>query len=137
MDLVHDVNALAHRRGGVHRLVPQGAHLIHAVVGGGVQFQHVQNGAVLNAKAGGAGVAWVPVHRVLAVDRPGQDLGAGGLTGPPCPREQIGMGKTAGRHLALQRFCNVLLPDHLVKRAGAPLAVKCLIQKSRRPFLKK
>ena len=41
MHLVHDVNPLAHGGGGVHRLVPQGTDLVHAVVGGGVQLHHV------------------------------------------------------------------------------------------------
>ena len=41
MHFVHDVNPLAHGGGGVHRLVPQGTDLIHAVVGGGVQLHHI------------------------------------------------------------------------------------------------
>ena len=39
--LVHDIHPLAHGGGGIHRLVPQGADLVYAVVGGGVQLQHV------------------------------------------------------------------------------------------------
>ena len=60
VDLVHDVHPLAHRGGGVHRLVPEGADLVHPVVGGGVQLQHVQDGAVLDAQAGGQALQGLP-----------------------------------------------------------------------------
>ena len=128
MNLVHDVHPLAHGGGGVHRLVPQGPNLIHAVVGGGVQFQHVQDGAAFNAQAGGTGVAGVAVHRVLAVHRPGQDLGAGGLAGAPGAGEEIGVAQTAGGHLPLERLGNMGLAHHIVKGAGPPFAVQGLVQ---------
>ena len=41
MHLVYDVDALAHGGRGVNRLVPQGADLVNAVVGGGVQLHHI------------------------------------------------------------------------------------------------
>ena len=123
MDLVHDVHPLPHGGGGVHRLVPQGADLVHAVVGGGVQFQYIQNGAVFNAQAGGALVAGVAVHRSLTVHRPGQDLGAGGLAGAPGAGEEIGVGEAVSRHLLLEGVGNMALPHHIVKGAGPPLAV--------------
>ena len=123
VDLIHDVHTLPHGGGGVHRLVPQGADLVHAVVGGGVQFQHVQNGAVFDAQTGGAPVAGVAIHRSLAVYRPGQDLGTGGLAGAPGASEQIGVGEPVPRHLLLEGVGNVALPHHVVKGAGPPLAV--------------
>ena len=121
--LVHDVHPLAHGGGGVHRLVPEGADLVHAVVGGGVQLQHVQDGAVLNAQTGGTLVAGVAVHRVLAVHRPGQNLGAGGLAGAPGAGKEVGVGQPPGGHLALEGLGDVVLPHHVVKGAGPPLAV--------------
>ena len=127
MHLVDDIDALFHRRGGVGRLVPQGAHLIDAVVGGGVQLQHVQNGAVQNAAAGGTLVAGIAVHRVPAVDRPGEDLGAGGLAGAPGAGEEVGMGGAALRHLLFQRFGDVFLPDDIGEHLGPPFAVQRLI----------
>ena len=45
-------------------------------------------------------VAGVAVHRVLAVDRLGEDLGAGGLAGAPGAGEKVGVGQPAGGHLA-------------------------------------
>ncbi len=58
-------------------LVAQHAHIVHTVVGRRVQLDHVENGAVLNAAAGVALVAGVSVHRVLAVDRLGENARAG------------------------------------------------------------
>ena len=46
--LVHDVDPLFDRRRGVDRLIPEGPHLVHPVVGGGVQLQHVQDRAVFD-----------------------------------------------------------------------------------------
>ena len=34
--------------------------VVHAVVGGGVQFQYIQNGAVFNAQAGGHWLQGLP-----------------------------------------------------------------------------
>ena len=121
--LVHNIHPLFHRGGGVYRLVQDGPDVVHPVVGGGVQLQHVQDGAVLNAQAGGAGVAGVAVPGAFAVHRPGQQLGAGGLARPPGAGEQVGVGQPPGRHLALEGLGDVALAHHLVKGAGAPLAV--------------
>ena len=102
MDLVHDIDPLFHVGGGVDGLVPQGADLVHAVVGGGVQLQHVQKAAVFDAQAGRAFVAGVAVHRVLAVDGLGQNFGAGGLAGAPGSGKKIGVGGAALGDLLLQ-----------------------------------
>ena len=132
MHLVHDVHALADGRRRVSRLVPEGTDLVHPVVGGGVQFQHIQDGAVFNALAGRADVARVAIHRILAVHRPGQDFGAGGLPGPPGAGEQVGVGQPSRRYLAFQGLRDVFLSHDLVKGTGAPLAVKRLVHE---PFL--
>ena len=125
--LVHNVHPLFHRRRGVHRLVQDGADIVHAVVGGGVQLQHIQDGAVLNAQAGGAGIAGVAVLGALTVHRPGQQLGAGGFARPPGAGEQVGVGQPPGLHLALEGLGDVALAHHLVEGAGAPLAVQGLV----------
>ena len=101
----------------------EGADLVHAVVGGGVQLQHVQDGPVLNAQTGGTLVAGVAVHRVLTVHRPGQNLGAGGLAGAPGAGKEVGVGQPPGGHLALEGLGDVVLPHHVVKGAGPPFAV--------------
>ena len=123
MYLVNDVHALAHRRGREERLLPQGAHIVHAVVGGRVQLYHVHDGAVQDAAAGRALPTGIAVHRVLTVDRAGQDAGAGGLARAAGADEEIGMGQAVVPDLVFQRLRHVLLTDDRVKGLGPPLAV--------------
>ena len=125
--LVDDIHALAHIGGGEHRLVAQGAHVVHAVVGRGVELDHVEDRPVVDAAAGGALIARIAVNRVLAVDRLGQDLGAGGLAGAARADEQVGMGQPSGLDLLFQRLGNMLLADDVVKRLRPVFAVESLI----------
>ena len=127
MYLVNDVHPLLHLRGGKHRFLPQGTHIVHAVVGGGVQLHHVHHRALGNAPAGGAFAAGVALHRVFAVDSLGQDAGAGSLAGAPGADEDIGMGEPPGLHLVFQGLGNMLLPHHIIKGLGPPLAIQSLI----------
>lgn len=117
------------RRWSIDGLVTQSAHLIHAVVGRRIQFQHIQNGTVFNAKAGRAKITRVTPYRVFAVDCPGQQLGAGSFSGAAGPCKQICVRKAVGVHLAFERFGNMNLAHNIIKRAGAPFTVKGLIQK--------
>ena len=43
------------------------------------------------------------------------------------------MGEAAGSHLPLQRLCDMCLAHHIVKGAGPPLPVECLIQRPSLP----
>ena len=123
MNLVHNIHPLADSRRGIYRLVPQGADLIHAIVGGGVQLQHIQDGTVFDPQAGRALIAGVPIYRMLTVHRPGQDLGAGGLSRSTGTSKKIGMGKPACFHLAFQRIGDMGLANHIIKGTGPPFSV--------------
>ena len=98
-----------------------------AVVGRGVELDHVEDRPVVDAAAGGALIARIAVDRVLAVDRLGQDLGAGGLAGAARADEQVGMGQPSGLDLLFQRLGNMLLTDDVVKRLRPVFAVESLI----------
>ena len=127
MHLVDDIHALAHVGGGEHRLVAQGAHVVHAVVGRGVELDHVEDRPVVDAAAGGALIARIAVDRMLAVDRLGQDFGAGSLAGAARADEQVGMGQPSRLDLLFQRLGNMLLTDNVVKRLRPVFAVESLI----------
>ena len=127
VDLVDDVHPLFHRRRGVYRLIQDGADVVHAVVGGGVQLQHVQHGAVFNAQTGIAAVAGAAVLRRAAVYRPGQNLRAGGLSRAAGAGKEVRVGQPPGLHLALERLGDMALAHHIVKGAGPPFAVQRLI----------
>ena len=136
MHLVHDIHALTHGSRSIDCLIPQGAHLIHTVVGSGVQLQHIQNGAVLDPQAGGTGVAGISALGVLTVDRPGQDLGAACLTGTAGAGKEISVGGASSRHLLFERLGDMGLTHHVVKGLGPPFAVEGLIHQITRFFVK-
>ena len=71
--------------------------------------------------------AGVAVDRVLAVDRPGQDAGAGGLAGAAGADEDIGMGEAVVFDLVFKGFSDVLLPDDLIEGLRAPFSIERLI----------
>ena len=123
VDLVHDIHPVADVGGGVDSLVPEGPDMVHTVVGGGIQLQHIQHAAVVDAKAGVALVTGVAVHRVAAVHRLGQDLGAGSLAGAPGTGKEVGVAQAILRHLAAQSIRDMGLPHHILKGLGAPFAV--------------
>ena len=127
MDLVDDIDPLFDSGGGVDGLVPQGPDLVHTVIGRGVQLQDVQKAAVLNAKAGGAGAAGVPVHGMLAVYGLGENFRAGGLSGAPGAGEEVSVGGAAFGHLLLQGLGDMGLPRDVREGLGPPLAVEGLI----------
>ena len=85
--LVDDVHlVLAHRRR-VDDSVAQKAHLVYAVVAGGVDFEHVHRAFILEFTAYVAFAARLAVHRTEAVHGARQHLGRGGLAGSAAAAE--------------------------------------------------
>ena len=121
--LVDDVHALFDRDGRKHGLLAQLADVIHAVIGRGVDLDNVHDAAVLDAEAGRALPAGVAVFRVLAVERLGEDLGAGRLARAARSDEKIRVRGPARGYLIFKRFRYVLLPDDLVKGLRTPLPI--------------
>ena len=133
--LVDDIHLVLADAGGIGGLVPQIPDTVHAVVGGGVDLHHVQDGAVVHPPADLALAAGISLLAVGTVHRLGKDLGAGGLAGSPGAGEQIGMADAAGAKLILQRRHDGLLAHHILKPHGPPFAVKRTICHSLLPFL--
>ncbi|CDC67919.1 putative uncharacterized protein [Oscillibacter sp. CAG:155] len=127
MDLVHNINPLFHIGRGIDGLIPQRPHLIHAIIGGGVQLQYIQEAAVFDPLAAGTLAAGVPIHRMLTVDSLGQDFGTGGLSGSPGAGKQVGMRGPPLRHLLFQGLGDMGLADDIRKRLGPPFAVQRLV----------
>ena len=127
MHLVHDIHPLADLGGGIHRVVPQIPDIVHTVVGGGIDFQHIHAGTGVNGPAGLALVAGVAVVRVEAVYRLCQDLGAAGLAGAPGAGKEVGMAQLSGDNLGLQGLGHRQLTGHIVKGLGAIFTIQRLI----------
>ena len=106
--------ARAHRReGGVFA---QGAHVVDAVVGSGVDLDDVRVAAVEDRAAEVAFAARVGGRAVFAVQAPGQDAGRGGLADPAAAREQERVRDALLGQRHAQRLQDLVLPDHLLER---------------------
>ena len=89
MYLVDDIYFIFTLNWRVLYLFPYFPDVIHAVVGGGVNFQNVQGTLIVNGLAGRTLVARIAVHRMLAVHRLGKKLRNGCLSGSPCAAEKV------------------------------------------------
>ena len=127
MHLVDDVHALFDRGRRIARLLADVADVVHTIVRGRVDLDHIEHRPVQNAAAGRALAAWVAVFRMLAVDRARQDFGAGGLACAARTGKKVGMRQAAADELAAQCVGNVLLADDVRKSQRPPFAVKRLI----------
>ena len=125
--LVDDIHTLFDRNGGEHGFLTQLTDIVYTVVRCRINFDHIENTAVLNAEAGGAFAAGVAVFGMLAVERLGKNFCAGGLTSASRAYKQVRMGQPAGDYLVFERFGNVFLPDDLVKGLGSPFPIQSLI----------
>ena len=99
--LVDDVDAVVDLGGGEVCLLAQLADVVDAVVAGRVDLGDVEHRAVVDALADFAHPAGIAVLLVWAVDRLGDDLGAGGLAGAARAGEQVGVADAAAGDLLL------------------------------------
>ena len=121
--LVDDVHPLLHLGGGIDCIVAQIADVVHAVVGGGIDLQHIHAGALVDGPARRAAVAGVAIVRVLTVDRFGQNLGTGCLARATGAGEEVGMAHLAGHQLGLQCLRHRHLAGNVIKGLRAVLPI--------------
>ena len=127
--LVHHVDLPA----GLHRCeagaLDQLADVVDAGVGGGINFDHVEGIADGDRGAeftGAAGLGCRPFAG-HAVERAGQDAGAGGLARTAGPTKQVGRGDPPGAQGIAQGGGDGLLPHQLRKPLGAVFVVEGLV----------
>ena len=126
--LVDDIYLiLAHGRQ-IGGFIAQVADVIHAVVGGGINFRYIQNGALINAFADSTFTAGVRAGGIQAVDRFGKNFGAGGFAGAAGAGKQVGMANAPGGDLVLQGRYDGFLANNIRKLARTPLAVQRTVQ---------
>ena len=121
--LVDDIHTHFHLRGGVNSIVPEVPDIVHAVVGRGIDFQHVHAGAGINGPTGLAGIAGIAVVRVQAVHRLGQNFGAAGFARATGAGEQVGVAHFPAHQLGLQGLGHRRLARHIVKGLGTVFPV--------------
>ena len=127
MDFVDYVNLVSSFAGGEVDLLPQIANVVHAGVGGSVNFNQVQETSLANGCTAMALVAR-PFGQVGigAVDAFCQEAGRGGLAGATGAAEQISVTNPVGGRGLTQRAGNMLLSYHIIKPGRTPFAVKGL-----------
>ena len=118
---------LAHGRQ-IGGFIAQVTDVIHAVVGGGINFRYIQNGALINAFADSAFTAGVRAGGIQAVNRFGKNFGAGGFAGAASAGKQVGMANAPGGDLVLQGRYDGFLANNIRKLARTPLAVQRTVQ---------
>ena len=126
--LVDDIYLiLAHGRQ-IGGFIAQVTDVIHAVVGGGINFRYIQNGALINAFADSTFTAGVRAGGIQAVDRFGKNFGAGGFAGAAGAGKQVGMANAPGGDLVLQGRYDGFLANNIRKLARTPLAIQRTVQ---------
>ena len=123
MHLIDDIHPLFYLGRRVNRIVPQVTNVIHAVIGGSIDFQHIHAGSVINGAARRTSITGIPPIGMLTVDRLGKNLRAGGLAGAPGAGKQIGMAHFTGHQLCFQCLGYRHLAGHIIKGLRAVFAV--------------
>ena len=124
VDLIEEVDLPLEVAGGEGDLVAQLAHVVDAAVAGGVHLDEVEGGAGVDGLAGAAGVAGLALGQGSAVHSLGEDASGGGLAGAAGSGEEVGVGDLVGGEGVAQRLDDVVLSDHLLEAAWAPLSVQ-------------
>ena len=125
--LVQDVDLLPPHRRRRRRPLPQLPRVLDPAVRGGIDLDDVEVGALADPDALRADPAGLGRRAPLAVHHLGEDAGRRGLAGPPRAAEQERVRETLLAQRADQGADDVLLPDDLVGRLRAVLAVQGLV----------
>src|SRR5207248_2529718 len=116
-DFVDDVDLEAAAGGAIGGVFDDGADVVDAGVGGGVDLDDVDVVAAGDAEAGFTFPAGLCGGLVgfLAVKGLGEDAGHGGFAGAAGAGEEKGVGDAAGLDGALEGLGDLVLPDDLVE----------------------
>ena len=119
MHLVDDVDLEGAFARGKGDFVPKLAHVVHASVRGGVDFDQIQKTRLIDRNTIGASIAGAAAGVFMfAVDRLGQQARGGRLAGAAGSAEEVGVTHAPADQRIAQRAGDVLLPNHIVKDRG-------------------
>ena len=118
---VDDVDLVAVSRGQILRRLAQGAHVVDAVVGSGVDLLDVDVVALRDLDARAALPARLGRGAFLAVERAGEDARGGRLPAAARAGEEEGVGHAAALERVRQGADDVLLPRQIGKALRAVL----------------
>jgi hypothetical protein len=134
--LVDDVDLeLPLRRRVTHRFA-QLTHLVDAIVGCAVNFDHVEMRSLGDRLAGRILDVEIRVGSIRAIQRFGEDSRGRGLSRAARADEQIGMRDPLARDRILQRAHNVVLAHNVIKRLRPPFARDYLVGRGQAVVMK-
>ena len=111
------------------------AHVVDAVRGGGVGFDHVEGSAFGNGDAGAAGAARFALGGSEAVERLGNDAGGRGLPRAAGADEEEPVAESTVGDGATQGLGDGVLAAQLAEGGGAVAAIDCqLLRHAPLPF---
>lgn len=125
MDFIDDVDFVAALHGGKLAGVNQFAHVVDAVVAGGVNFHHIQAGTVGNAGAAFAGMAGGGSGAMgEAVEGFSENPRGGGLPRAAWAAKEVSVGDLATDHGVFKGLDDGGLADDFIELLGAVFAVQ-------------
>ncbi len=127
MHLVDNINFKPSLRRRIGHLIHNLTDVVNAIVGGGVNLNHIHTDARRNRLTARTFPTRTPLHRVLAVHRPRKYFRYGSLSCSPRPAEEIRVTDTVRLDLVLQGGHYMLLPFDILKTARAELTIQCCI----------
>ena len=133
MHLIYNVYLIGSALGSINCGIAEVADIVHAVVGGGINFHDIGKCAAVGVTADVTFKAGIAVLHVAAVHCFCEDTGAGGLTRASRTREKVCVGSLSADYLIFQGFRGIFLRDDVIKGKGTPFAVECLVH-SLSPF---
>ena len=127
MYFVDNVDLVPRRIGREEDLVLYLAHVVHACIGGAVDFDHVQRGAAGNLFGTIIVVARLGAWSVGTVERLCEDARRGSLTNPTGTGEEKSVGDAPRLYALLERRNDKFLADQLVECAGTTASGSYLV----------
>ena len=123
MHLVNDIDLKSALRRRVRYLLHNLTDIVHAVIGCGIDLDHIHAGTRRNGLTARTFPAGTSLHGMLTVHRPRKDLGDRSLTCASRSTEEIGVPDTIRLYLILQCSNDMLLPFYLLKTVRPELTV--------------
>ena len=127
MHFINQVNFEATTSRGILNVIQQFSRIFHLSPAGGVDFDQINETALIDLRASGTGFTGFRRHALFTIEAFGQDSSKRRLTYSPGSCKQIGVVKTLIIKRIDQRFQNVALPGDFGKLLRAPFSGENLV----------
>ncbi len=123
MNFVNDVELDVGLARSKTNFLTQIADLINATIAGRINFDHIQQPALVHRLADGTGATRYAISFTHAVDGLGQQAGCGSFACATGAGKKVGVRHTIRCERVLQGVGHMTLPDDFVESARTPFAI--------------